>query len=190
MGNKIKIVGIGGTTRSGSSSERLLQYVLDKCEQLGAETTLFGGKQLASLPHYAPERPERTQGQTELIDAVRAADGLIISSPGYHGGVSGLVKNAIDLIEDTRTDEARCYLDGCPVGLIVSAAGWQATGITLSSLRDIVFALRGWPTPVALTINSIVQKPFDENGAVIDESLTQMAEAQANQVVSRCMNKG
>ena len=48
--------------------------------------------------------------------AVSAADGLIIASPGYHGGISGLVKNALDYVEDLRGD-ARPYLDGRAVAV-------------------------------------------------------------------------
>jgi len=78
---------------------------------------------------------------------------VIIASPGYHGTISGLVKNAIDYIEETSRDE-RVYLDGVSVGLIATAYGWQATGSTLAALRSIVQALRGWPTPLGAGINS------------------------------------
>ncbi len=77
----------------------------------------------------------------------------MICSPGYHGGVSGLVKNAIDWVEELREDE-RPYFDGRAVGLIVVADGWQATVTTLTSLRSIVHALRGWPTPLGVAINA------------------------------------
>ncbi len=78
---------------------------------------------------------------------------MIVASPGYHGSISGLVKNAIDYLEETARD-ARPYLDGVPVGLIVTAYGWQATGSTLAALRSIVHALRGWPTPLGVTVNT------------------------------------
>jgi FMN reductase len=39
------------------------------------------------------------------------------------------------------------------VGLIATAYGWQAAGSTLSTLRSIVHALRGWPTPFGAAIN-------------------------------------
>jgi FMN reductase len=115
---------------------------------------LFGGAFLHSLPHYAPESRELTDEQHELIEAVRSADALIIATPGYHGGISGLVKNALDTLEELRLDE-RPYLDGRAVGSIVTAYGWQAAGTVLTSLRSIVHALRGWPTPFGATINTL-----------------------------------
>jgi len=74
--------------------------------------------------------------------------GLIVASPGFHGGPSGLIKNALDHLEELRGDD-RPYLDGRAVGCIVCAAGWQAT-----ATRSTVHALRGWPTPLGVTINS------------------------------------
>lgn len=178
-----KVVGIGGTLRANSSSELLVRAVLNECEKLGAETRMFDGPTLATLPHYNPEVPERTEGQAEFVKAVREADALVISSPGYHGGVSGVVKNAIDLLEDTRGDK-RVYFDGMPVGLIVSAAGWQAGGVTLAALRGIVHAMRGWPTPVGIAINSIEQKPFGPDGSLKDEDVACAVELQAAQIMS------
>ena len=99
------IVGIGGTTRANSSSETALRGVLNACVDMGAETRLFGGLEISALPHFAPEKPERTEAQKIFVDAVRGADGLAIATPGYHGGISGLVKNAIDLLEDLRADK-------------------------------------------------------------------------------------
>jgi FMN reductase len=124
-------------------------------EREGAETFLVGGEELAGLPHYRPDRPDRTSAQLEVLAAVRRADGLILGTPTYHGGVSGLVKNAIDLLEDLR-DDPRPYLEGRTVGCIVTTAGWQGAGATLQSLRTIVHALRGWPTPYGVTINTTV----------------------------------
>ena len=68
------------------------------------------------------------------MEAIRAADGVIIASPRNHGSISGLVKNAIDYVEGTAKDQ-RVYLDGVPVGLFATAYGWQATGSTLAALR-------------------------------------------------------
>ena len=46
------------------------------------------------------------------------------------GGISGLVKNALDYIEDMRED-SRVYLDNKPWGCISCAYGWQAAVGTL-----------------------------------------------------------
>ena len=178
-----KIVGLGGTSRVNSTSERLTRAVLRRCEDLGADTILFDGPSLAALPHFNPESAERTEGQGALVEAVRAADGIVIGTPGYHGGYSGVVKNAIDLLEDLRGDR-RSYFDGRPVGLVVAAAGWQACGTTLSALRDVVHAMRGWPTPVGIAVNSVEQKLFDPDGALVDPAVEAAVKMQAEQIIA------
>ena len=179
----MKVVGIGGTLRDGSSTERLVGAVLDACARKGAQTELFGGSTLAALPHFDPQGAERTADEARLVEAVRTCDALVIGSPGYHGGVSGLVKNAIDLLEDLAKD-TRPYFDGRPVGLVVSAAGWQATGVTLAALRGIVHAMRGWPTPLGIAVNTVVQRPFGADGALDDTDIAGAVEAQAAQIMA------
>ena len=175
------IIGIGGTTRPGSSTERALRMALKAAEEQGARTILFDGPFLASLSMYDPAS-ERSDAERELIEAVRSADGLIIASPAYHGGVSGLVKNALDLLEETSKD-TRPYLHGRPVGLIVTAYGWQATGATLASLRTIVHALRGWPTPFGAGFNTLESR-FGDDGSCSDGSAANLLALVAQQVMS------
>lgn len=176
------IVGIGGTTRPGSSGERMVRCVLEEVEAQGGTTQMFGGAELAQLPHYAPEQPARTSEQQDLVEAVRCAHGLVIGSPAYHGGVSGLVKNAIDLLEDLRED-SRSYFSDRAVGLVVVAAGWQACGVTLQALRGIVHSMRGWPTPLGITVNTVEQKPFAETGEVTDPDIRNACALQAGQIM-------
>jgi FMN reductase len=165
------VIGIGGTTRGASSTERALAFALRGAEDAGARTQLFGGTFLHRLPHYAPESAQRTDDQLELIEAVRRADALVIATPGYHGGVSGLVKNALDTLEELRADE-RPYLDGRAVGCIVTAYGWQAAGSVLTSLRSIIHALRGWPTPFGAGINTLETR-FDSAHSCSDPKVVE-----------------
>jgi len=85
-----------------------------------------------------------------------------VATPGYHGSLSGVVKNALDTLELTR-DDAPPYFQGRPVGVIITADGWQAAGTTLMALRAIIHALRGWPTPFGAALNAGVGL-FDEAG--------------------------
>jgi len=177
----MRIIGIGGSTRADSTTERALVLSLKVAEEAGARTALFGGPFLAKLPIYAPGNLERTDEQHALVEAVRAADGVIVATPGYHGGVSGLVKNALDLLEDLRDDE-RCYLDGRAVGCIVTAYGWQTCGTTLIALRSIIHALRGWPTPLGAALNT-TGGLFDPAGTCTDEKAASQLAIVGQQVV-------
>ena len=149
------IVGLGGTTRPGSSTERALAAALGAAEALGARTRLVGGDFLSELPIYDPRPGGPTPRQAEMAEIIRSADGLIIATPGYHGSLSGVMKNALDTLELLR-DDARPYFSARAVGVIVTAAGSQAGGTTLTAVRSIIHAMRGWPTPfgAAMSVNS------------------------------------
>lgn len=174
------IVGLGGTGSASGSTERVLRHTLSAVEAAGATTMYFDGKAL-DMPMYS-YGGTRTAPSLALVDALRRADGIIIASPGYHGTVSGLIKNALDYVEDMARDE-RVYFEGRAVGLIAVAAGWQATGSTLATLRSITHALRGWPTPMAVAINS-AQPVFDEGGGIADISIANQLDLLAGQVVA------
>jgi FMN reductase len=54
------IVGIGGTVRAASSSQRALQIALACAAEEGANVELFAGPQLA-FPMYSPDTAERSE---------------------------------------------------------------------------------------------------------------------------------
>ncbi|EAT08753.1 MULTISPECIES: NADPH-dependent FMN reductase [Sphingomonadaceae] len=174
------VVAVGGTLREHSSTEKALKLVLRRCVELGADTVLISGADL-DLPAYAPERAERTERAQLLVDSLRRADAILIGSPGYHGGISGLVKNALDYTEDMRGD-ARCYFDGRPVGCVATGAGWQGAVATLGALRAVVHALRGWPTPLGVAINTI-EPVFAPDGECLSPDLARTLDAMAEQLL-------
>jgi FMN reductase len=174
------VVGLGGTVRPGSSSERALIKSLAAAAAAGARTELFGGAFLAQLPIYNPHAPGCGGEAERFLEAMRAADGVIVATPGYHGSISGLVKNALDVLEGLRED-ARPYLHGRAVGCIVAASGAQAAGSTLAAVRSIVHALRGWPTPFGATLAG--GGLFDDEGEFNDARDAWQVETVAQQVV-------
>ena len=173
------IVGLGGTTRPGSSSEQALAMALAAARALGAETCMHGGKDL-QLPMYDPDPSLMTEAARQLIADLRRADGVIFASPCYHGGVSGLVKNAIDYTEEMRADP-RVYLDGRAVGAIGCGYGYQGPGMVLSQLRQMGHALRGWNVPLGVAVNSAVVKFTD--GTCSEPAIAKQIEIMAGQVV-------
>jgi FMN reductase len=146
------VVGIGGGLRAGSATEVALRAALSAASSLGASTALFAGADL-DIPMYEPG--PRGARASALLDALRRADGVILASPAYHGTISGLVKNALDYVEDLRDVG---YLDGLAVGCIAVAGGAQAAASTLTGLRTVVHSLRGWPTPLGVAVDG----PLDE----------------------------
>lgn len=181
----VHVVGIGGSLRADSQSERALRIAMAGAEEAGAKTTMITGAQLM-LPFYDPSVPDRPVDAVRMVEELRSADGVVLVSPGYHGTVSGLVKNALDYIEDLREDD-RPYLDGRAVGCAAAAFGWQASVTTLTALRSIVHALRGWPTPLGAAINS-AQVTFDEDGCS-DPKVEENLRTIGRQVVEFAMRR-
>jgi FMN reductase len=144
------IVGLGGTMRFGSSNERALRIAIEHAGELGAETLLITGARL-DLPTYDPAIGPNAAADY-VIDAIERADGVILASPSYHGGMTGLLKNALDHLE-ALADRPRPYFRDRPVGLIATGDGWQGPNATLQTLRLAVHALQGWPTPLGIAHN-------------------------------------
>ena len=176
----ISIVAIGGSTRPDSSSERAVRLAARGARDAGARVTTITGRELM-LPIYDTETSDRTPQALALVEAVRGAHGLLVASPSYHGGVSGMMKNALDYIEDLASHDPP-YLHGRAVGCIAVAYGWQATVSTLQQLRQITHALRGWPTPLGATINAADTR-FTEDGSTSDAAAAEHLRTIGQQVV-------
>jgi FMN reductase len=186
-GVTVNVVGIGGSLREDSQSERALRIALAGAEEAGAKVTTISGQDLV-LPFYDPAVVERPAPAQRLVEELRHADGVVLVSPGYHGTISGLVKNALDYLEDLREDD-RVYLDGRAVGCVAAASGWQAAVTTLTALRSIVHALRGWPTPLGAAINSADVR-FDGVGGCSDPQVATALRTIGLQVVEFAVARG
>lgn len=148
-----RIIGMGCGVTSGSTTEKAVQIALSAAEAAGAEVTFLGVESIMTLPIYLSEGSTDSVAAKKLIDTISFADGLILGSPGYHGTISGAMKNSIDYFQETFEND-RPYLTNMPVGLIGVAGGHQAAMSTLITLRSIVHSLRGWPTPYGVALNS------------------------------------
>ena len=173
MAKPFLFVAFGGTLRPKSSTELLLRALLRLATDMGAQTRLFSGAGI-NFPMYAPSQSISQSDVVEFLATLQQADAIIMGSPGYHGGVSGLVKNAIDYTEELALD-ARPYFSGRPVGCVASAFDGQSGYATLQALRNVTHALKGWPIPQGIVLTTRV-RAFDEEGACInDEIAAQMA---------------
>jgi NAD(P)H-dependent FMN reductase len=146
------VVVLSGSLALGSRTDRLARWCADECARRGATTSLFPGAAL-EFPFY---RPGLVVGFAvrDFLAALVRADGVVLLSPTYHGAPSGLLKNALDYVNEI-DDEDRPYLDGRPVGCVTLASGEQGAVANLATLRAIAHALRGWPTPLGVTLSTM-----------------------------------
>lgn len=95
----MQLVGISGSLRSASTNTRLLAAAV-RCVPAG--TTLDIVTPLRELPPFDPdERPEDHAAVSGWVQAVREADGLVVSTPEYARGYPGSLKNALDWLVGT-----------------------------------------------------------------------------------------
>lgn len=164
---QIHIVGLGGTLRERSTSRWALERALQAAKSAGATTELLALYDL-NLPMFIPGKPVEAYDSSvaRLLDAVRKADGLLISTAGYHGTLVGATKNALDFLEFL-SEEERPYLHERVVGLIATASGEIAGVNAINAMIHTVYALRGTVAPLLVPIPR-PREAFDAQGQVVD----------------------
>lgn len=166
---RLKVVGIGGTLRSNSTSLGALRRALGSAEAAGAETELLDLRELR-LPMYEPGLRLEDYGPQvrRFVEAVRGADALLISTAAYHGTLAGVTKNALDFAQFLSRGE-RPYLDGKVVGLISTAGGDQAAVNANAAMTHVVHSLRGIVAPLMVAIPR-AWKHADGDGGITDDA--------------------
>ncbi|MDF5715595.1 MAG: NAD(P)H-dependent oxidoreductase [Rhizonema sp. NSF051] len=170
----VKIVGIGGSLRSESYTQMALNIAAQRVEALGSEIEILDLRQL-QLPFCdgGEEYPDYPDVQ-RLRDAVSGADGLILATPEYHGGVSGVLKNSLDLMSFTQLSDK--------VTGVISVLGGQPNSNALNELRLIMRWVHGWVIPEQIAIGQ-VWKAFSPEGKLLDEKLSQRFDQFAQSLV-------
>lgn len=148
----IKIVGIDGAARSGSATRKLLKTVGQAIEQKGVQFALFS-QDIYRLPIYDGD-PEtaKVPAVQALFQKAKGVDAFVLSSPEYHGSMSGALKNALDWL-NLAGDEVETA--GRVFGLIGGGGALANSGATLQMMMS-VRALHGWLMPdVVVSVSNI-----------------------------------
>lgn len=158
----VNIVGIGGSLRTDSYSMQALHLATKRAEALGAKTQILDLREM-NLPFCDggddyPDHPD----VAVLQETVKQADGIILSTPEYHGSVSGVIKNALDLMSFE-------HFSGKVVGAL-SVLGGQPNSNALNELRLIMRWVHAWMIPEQIAIGQAWQA-FNDNGTLKDEKL-------------------
>ncbi len=125
----VKFVGIAGSLRPNSYSQMALGLTCDRLRALGAEVELLDLREMdLPLCHGGKEYPDHPDVE-RLRQAFLEADGFVLVTPEYHGSVSGVLKNALDLMSFDQ-------LDGKVAGMI-SILGGQSNSNALNHLRTL-----------------------------------------------------
>ncbi len=173
--NHILVVGICGSLRSRSYTRLALNVALKGAQEVGVQTHLIdlrdynlvfcdGGESESSYP----------EDVAKLRRDVQQARGIILGTPEYHGGFSGVLKNALDLMG---FDE----IEGKMIGLVGVSGGSGGAANALHSLRAIFRALHAWVIPEQASIPS-ASNAFDEAGKLKAGELEERVKEVGRQV--------
>lgn len=122
-----RILGLSGSLRAASCNSALLRAAADLAPP-GVQLTLFTG--LGELALFNPDVEHiETPVLADFRLALRAADAVVIASPEYAHGVTGVLKNALDWVVGSGE------FDGKPVALLNAAPRAQHAP---ASLREII----------------------------------------------------
>lgn len=161
----LAVVGLAGSLRTGSFNRALLRAA----RELAPPTMQIDVFDLAPIPPYnadADTDDRRPDAVTQLKAAITEADGVLLVSPEYNAGISGVMKNALDWAS---RPAFRSPMAGKPTGIMgasrsgkgTARAQEQAKLMVLSMLAE-VFPHRG------VTVGRAGEK-FDQDLRLTDE---------------------
>lgn len=137
-----RVLGIGSSLRGNASSTTALSVALNLANKYGAETRLFDLRQ-NKLPLYDPEENNSSPEIKTIKDDVVWADALILSTPDYHGSMSGAMKNFLDYFW--------AEFAGKTFGYICTS---HEKGLTaMDQMRTAVRQCYGWSMPYGVSLN-------------------------------------
>src|SRR5437870_12531482 len=170
-----KIVGISGSLRSGSYTTLALGLALQGAKELKCETRLIDLRDYQLV--FCNGEDDESQFPKDVFrlrEEVKQAQGIILGTPEYHGGYSGVLKNALDLMGFEE-------FEGKMLGLVGVSGGTMGAFSALESLRNIGRALHAWVVPDQASIPRAWQE-FDEAGKLKEPKLDERVQQVGRQV--------
>jgi multimeric flavodoxin WrbA len=139
------IVALNGSPNKNGNTKYLLNLVLDKLKEMGAETAIIEIPEvLKSAKHSfctACTNPctgvcYKDTALDEAYEMMRKADGLLFGSPSYFGTVTGQMKAFFDKTRKLRGEKA--FYNKVAAGVTVGASKYGGQETTLKALHDIM----------------------------------------------------
>lgn len=160
----VRVIGICGSLRAGSYTRMALAIALQGAQDLGAKTEIIDLNQYDLVFNDGRDTPY-PEGVQRLRADVRSAQGIILGTPEYHSGMSGALKNALDLMGFKE-------FGGKMLGLVGVSGGAMGAVNALNSLRAVGRSLHAWVVPEQVSIPE-AWKVFRDDGLLKNEDYRQ-----------------
>ena len=173
MARQLKVMGICGTYDLDSANGRMLEIVSELLKDKGMEWVVWDNKE-TPLPFVGEEGCWSHPNVLKYKEMAESVDAFVLSSPEYHGTMSGVMKNSLDWLSFDQTT-------GKIFGFI-STLGGQANTTTLNHMRVVTRWIHGVSIPEQLVVAK-VKNVFDDDGNITDEDLNNRIEKFANSLI-------
>jgi chromate reductase len=132
----MNILGISGSLRQASFNTALL-HAAQELAPAGMNITIH---RLHDLPLFDQDVEEQGDpvAVTALKEAMDAADGLLFACPEYNGGITGVLKNAVDWASRIGKSRKAVALAGKTVCIVGASPGITGTVRAQDQLRLIL----------------------------------------------------
>lgn len=183
MAKPVTILAFSGSTRADSLNTKLLSVTAEAARSCGADVTQidFGD---FSMPLYNGDL-EKDSGLPEharrLKSLMAEHDALLIATPEYNGGLTAVLKNALDWASRREGDEAPlAAYQGKVAGLIAASPGRLGGARSLMALRQVLTSCGALVIPQQFALGQ-AGGAFDDDGAlkVSDHESAVLGVAQA-----------
>ena len=165
----VKILVFAGSTRKDSVNKKVARTCTKILEGLGTKATFIDLKDY-DMPLYDGDIEEEKglpKNTKKLKEVIKEHEGLVIVSPEYNAGMSGVLKNVIDWV--TRKEQGEEALLAGKTAAILAATPGSMGGIRgLYHLRHVLTGIRMQVLPTQLGIPNAYGL-FDEQGKINDE---------------------
>ena len=181
--NKLKILGISGSIRTGSYNTAILNNIKRIAkEKRELEIEIFDIK---NIPVFNPD-DEKIPPQIviEFKNKIRESDAIIFVSPEYNYSVPGVLKNAIDWATRPYGDNS---FEGKAAAIVGASPGMIGTARMQYQLRQIMVFCNMHPiNKPEMMINNVHEK-IDKEGNLKDtkteEKIIEMIDSLVNWTV-------
>lgn len=172
---EILVAGLSGSLREMSYTRMAVRIALDGAEEAGARVRMLDLRDYELVfCEGKDDEVEYPAGVHRLRGDLEAAQGIVIGTPEYHGGMSGVLKNALDLMGFPQ-------FEGKMVGLVGVSGGAMGALGALGSLRNIGRSLHAWVIPEQAFVPH-APDAFDAEGRLRDEGLYRRVHEVGRQV--------
>jgi chromate reductase, NAD(P)H dehydrogenase (quinone) len=163
VADPISVLGFAGSLRQGSYNKAALRAAVE----LAPAGTTIETFDLAPIQPYNEDVKQRgfPPPEQELRERIRAADALLIVTPEYNRGVSGVLKNAIDWASRPPDQP----FNGKPTAILGASPGMIGTAVAQYDLRRCLGVLNALVMNTPSVMIGQASEKFDEQGRLTDQ---------------------